>query len=87
MIQRQVLALSEDLAEISQMLEEEEREAQSVAKENEARRKRGEPLAPLRSSTPITKQMLEFVEERLRSTINALSHAVICFPPGPEIKP
>ena len=82
MIQRQVLALSEDLAEISQMLEEEEREAQSVAKENEARRKRGEPLAPLRATVPITKQMLEFVEERLRSTIN-----VIRFPPGPGIRP
>jgi len=71
MIQRQVLALSEDLAEISLMLEEEEEEAQRVAKENEAWKKRGEPVAGY-AVMPLgdIRQMLEFVEDRLHSTIN-----------------
>ena len=76
MIQRQVLALSEDLAEISLMLEQEEREAQRVAEENEERRKRGEPVAGYLVIPPDDiRQMLEFVEDRLHSTINVIKVA------------
>jgi hypothetical protein len=76
MIQRQVLALSEDLAEISLMLEEEEMEAQRVAKENVERHKKGEPVAGY-PATPLDaiKQTLEFVEDRLASTIGFLGGA------------
>jgi len=76
MIQRQVLALSEDLAEISLMLEEEEREAQRVAEENKERKKRGEPVAgyPVIPLGDI-RQMLGFVQERLESTINVIKVA------------
>jgi len=72
-IQRQVQALSEDLGEISQTLQEEEREAQRWDKENEERKKSGEPLAPyLRSRRGEIRQSLEFVQERLASTIKVL---------------
>ena len=73
MMQRQIQALSQDLAEISHGLEEEEREAQRVAKENVERHEQGQPLAGY-AATPLgaIKQDLEFVEERLASTIKAL---------------
>lgn len=75
-IQRQVQVLSEDLEEISQGLEEEEREARKVEKENEERKKGGQPLAPYWASRRgETRQSLEFVQERLASTIKAIELA------------
>ncbi|GAI97737.1 unnamed protein product [marine sediment metagenome] len=72
-LQRQVQVLSEDLREISEMLGEEEAEATKVAKENEERSKRGEPLAPYRAMRRgEIKRLLEFVEERLSNTIKVL---------------
>lgn len=66
MLQRQVLALSEDLREISEMLEQEEAEARRVANEND-------PSAPYRAVRKgEIKRLLEFVEERLSITIKAL---------------
>lgn len=73
MLQRQVQALSEDLREISEMLEQEEAEARRVAKENEERSERGEPPALYRVvRRGEIKRLLEFIEERLSSTIKAL---------------
>jgi len=74
MIQRQVLALSEDLAEISLALKEEEEEAQRIAKDNEERIKKGKPLAPVsyRVTEGELTQSLQFVQERLESTIRAI---------------
>lgn len=76
MIQRQVQALSEDLGEISQALEEAERAAREAEKENEERIKKGEPLAPyLALRRGKIKQELEFVQERLTSTIKVIGLA------------
>ena len=82
MIQRQVSALSEDLREISEVLEREEAAAKRGAKENKERGGGGGALPYLVTPLADIKQSLEFVEERLRSTIN-----VIRFPPGPGIRP
>lgn len=85
MIQRQVHALSEDLREISQGLEEEEKAAQRGAKEN---KERGGGGALPYLATPLAdiKQSLEFVQERLTATISALGVATISLPP-PKIEP
>ena len=75
-IQRQVQALSEDLLEISQTLQEEVRIAREVAKENKERIKKGELPAPyLALRRGEIKQELEFVQERLASTIKVIGLA------------
>ena len=83
MIQRQVGALSEDLREISEALEREEADAERVAKENKERGE-GSPSLPY-LATPFAqiKQSLEFIEERLRSTISALGVATTSSPRDP----
>lgn len=72
-LQRQVQALSEDLREIGEMLEEEEAEVRKVAEENKERSERDGPLAPYRTMRRgQIKRLLEFVEGRLSNTIKAL---------------
>lgn len=84
MIQRQVWALSVDLLEISEALRREEADARMVAKRNIIRREKGEgePLPYLVTPLGYIKQELEFVDERLRSTISALG---VSFSPLPAV--
>ena len=83
MIQRQVRALAEDLREISEVLEQEEAAAERVSKENKERGG-GAPLPYLATPLGYIKQELEFVQERLTATINALG---VSFSPLPAVGP
>ena len=85
MIQRQVWALSVDLLEISEALRQEEADARIVAKRNILLRHEDKPTLPS-MATPLgyIKKELEFVQERLSSTISALG---VSFSPLPAVGP
>ena len=84
MIQRQMWALSVDLLEINEALRREEADARIVAKRNEERGEGEPPIPYLAIPLAHIKQELEYIQERLASTINALG---VSFSSLPAISP
>jgi len=72
MLQREISALAQDLAEIAARLEKEEQEATEAIKRSTKDLARGYSMTPL---TDI-KEQLEFIHSRLTTTLNAVSCAI-----------